>query len=371
MPTPTMPAPRMRDELRALTPYGSGRPADTALPRHRLSSNESPFAPSPAVLEAAQGALREAHRYPALVGEPLIERLAVRHGRPGAEIAVASGSVALIEQLVRAYAGPGDEVLMPWRSYEVYPLVVAAAGAREVAAPLASDQGIDVDALLERLTPRTRVLLLCNPNNPTGEALGAAALDALIARLPRSVLVVLDEAYREFVTDADVPDGAERYRGQPNVAVLRTFSKAHSLAGLRVGYCLAPAALIDGLRRVAPPFPVSAPALAAACAALAEPGRLAERMAALLRERERLRQGLAELGLPSGHPQANFVWLPIGAAAVDFAASLLAAGIGVRCFAGEGVRITVGDADDTRAVLEAAAAWHSHHPYQHQERATR
>jgi len=226
-----------------------------------------------------------------------------------------------------------------------------------VAAPLTAAQGIDVDALLARLTPRTRVLLLCNPNNPTGEALGTAALDALIERVPRSVLIVLDEAYREFVTRADVPDGAERYRGHANVAVLRTFSKAYSLAGLRVGWCVAPAPLVDGLRRVAPPFPVSGPALAAAMAALAEDGLLATRMAALVGERRHLVRGLAELGLPVGDPQANFVWLPLGERAAACAAAFLAAGIGVRSFPGEGVRITVGDAGDTQAVLRAAAAW--------------
>jgi len=349
--------PHMREALLALTPYGSGRPADAALPRHRLSSNESPYPPTAAVADAACAAVREAHRYPALVGEPLIELLAERQRRRTAEVAVGSGSVALLEQFVRAYAGPGDEVLMPWRSYEAYPLIIAGAGARAVTAPLTPGHGIDIEALVERLTARTRVLLLCNPNNPTGEALGAVALDSLLARVPPSVLVVLDEAYREFVTRADVPDGAERYRDRANVAVLRTFSKAYSLAGLRVGYCLADAALIDGLRRVAPPFPVSAPALAAACAAARETDVLATRTAALLHERERLRQGLRERGLSVGDSQANFVWLPLGARAADFAAAFLAAGIGVRCFPGEGVRITVGDADDSAAVLRVAAAW--------------
>lgn len=349
--------PRMREALLPLTPYGSGRPSDAAPPRHRLSSNESPHPPSAAVVEAASAAVREAHRYPALVGEPLIELLAARHRRDTAEVAVGSGSVALLEQFVRAYAGPGDEVLMPWRSYEVYPLIIAGAGASAVSAPLTPQHGIDAEALVARLTPRTRVLLLCNPNNPTGEALGAAALDALLDRVPPSVLVVLDEAYHEFVTRADVPDGAERYRQRPNVAVLRTFSKAYSLAGLRVGYCLAPAALIDGLRRVAPPFPVSAPALAAACAALRQTDLLAERVQALVNERTRLQAGLRELGLAAGDAQANFVWLPLGARSAECAAAFLAAGIGVRLFPGEGVRITVGGPEDTSAVLRAAAAY--------------
>ncbi len=352
-----MKTPRMREELLALTPYGSGRPVDAAMPPHRLSSNESPFPPSAAVVEAAGRALREANRYPALVGEPLIEQLAARHRRTTAEIAVASGSVMLIEQFVRAYAGRGDEVLMPWRSYEAYPLIIAGAGALAVTAPLTAGHGIDTDALLERLTPRTRVLLLCNPNNPSGEALGADALDALLARIPPAVLVVLDEAYREFVTRTDVPDGAERYRERPNVAVLRTFSKAYSLAGLRVGYCIAPAALIDGLRRVAPPFPVSAPALAAAVVALNQDGLLAERLATQLQQRDRLCRGLRELGLPVGDPQGNFVWLPLGYRAAEAAAAFLAGGVGVRLFPGEGVRITIGDAAATAAVLGAAVAW--------------
>jgi len=271
-------------------------------------------------------------------------------------VAVGAGSVALLEQFVRAYAGPGDEVLMPWRSYEVYPLIVAGAGARAVCAPLTPQHGTDVEALATRLTPRTRVLLLCNPNNPTGEALGAAALDALLERVPTSVLVVLDEAYHEFVTRADVPDGALRYRQRPNVAVLRTFSKAYSLAGLRVGYCLAPAALVDGLRRVAPPFPVSAPALAAACTAVRQTELLAERVHALVTERTRLQAGLRELGLAVGDAQGNFIWLPLGERAAGCAAAFLAAGIGVRLFPGEGVRITVGTPEDTAAVLRAAAA---------------
>lgn len=343
--------PRPRPDILAIPTYGKGRPSGAPV-RYRLSSNESPFPPSPALVKALRTDV-EPHRYPPLEPGVLVADLARRLVVEKDRIWVSGGSIAVLEQLIRAYAGSGDEVVFSWRSYEAYPIIVRGAGAAVVEVPLdGSDQ--DVDALLGAITGRTKVVILCNPNNPTGTAIAESQLRRFLAGVPASCLVILDEAYREFVPDGVSADGIELQRDYANVAVLRTFSKAYGLAGVRVGYALAAPAIIDAARRLTLPFTVSAQAQRAACAALSTPDLVSAQIAVITGERDRLIQGLRAFGYPVATSAANFVWLPVGDAADELTRQFGAAGIAVRNFSGEGVRITVGMPEATDAVLSAA-----------------
>lgn len=351
--------PRPRPEIMALPTYGTGRPQRNL--KYRLSSNESPFEPGPAVVEAVVAATRLGNRYPPLNPTELIAALATRHRVEDEQILLSGGSVAVLEQLVRAFAGPGDQVVYPWRSYEAYPIVVGAAGAEPVEVPLAKDH-VDVDAMVHSITPATRVVVLCNPNNPTSTVLAPGVLGRFLDRIAaehpgQDLLVIHDEAYREFVTPGTSDDGIALGGGRPQLAVLRTFSKAYGLAGLRIGYCVADRNVVDAARRVALPFTLSAPALAAGMAALRDPGRMAAQVAELMIERDWLRGELRALGLPCPRSGANFLWLPLGTESGSFAQACADSGIGVRLFPAEGVRITVGERDSSDAVLSAIHTW--------------
>ena len=207
----------------------------------KLASNEVPYGPLPGVVEAVTEAIAGAHRYPDMGVVALRAALADRLGVDPDRIATGCGSVALAEHLVRATCLPGDEIVYSWRSFEAYPIIAATSGATSVRVPNTAEHGHDLPAMAAAITDRTRLVLVCNPNNPTGTAIRKAELDAFLDAVPADVLVVLDEAYREFVTDPDVPDGLVTYGDRPNVVVLRTLSKAWGLAGLRVGYLVGPA----------------------------------------------------------------------------------------------------------------------------------
>ena len=220
--------------------------------------------------------------------------------------------MALIYQLVQAFCDPDDEVVFAWRSFEAYPIAVTAAAARMVRVPVPADGRHDLDAMAEAVTDRTRVVLVCTPNNPTGPAVTQAELDAFLAKIPPQVLVVVDEAYVEFVRMADPVDGVATYRRHDNVLLTRTFSKAYGLAGFRVGYAVGPAPLAGALRAVSLPFGVSGVAQAAAVASLEREPELLERVDALVAERDRVVAGLADAGWPVPEPQGNFVWFELG-----------------------------------------------------------
>lgn len=354
-----LPAPPPSPRLEGLPRYGRGRAGQAEIFRHRLGSNEAPDGPAPAVLEAALAALQSGNRYPDLRGEALMEALARRHGLKEGMVAVAAGSIVLLDQIIRAWCDPGDEIVTPWRSYEAYPIIAGLAGARLVEVPLDADCRADPAAILQAVGPHCRVVILCNPNNPTGTALEPAELDALIAALPAHVLVVLDEAYADYAQDAQTVANspATRLRRHGNLAILRTFSKAWGLAGLRVGYCLASVQVIDALNAVAPPFPLPGPVVAAALAALAANKAVEQRVERNAAERRLMSAGLRDLGLEVAHSQANFLWLSLGDRAEDLTAHFRNAGIAIRCFPGEGIRITTGTDDDTRVILAAAASW--------------
>ncbi len=323
----------------------------------KLASNELAYPPLPSVVAAIAEAAAGINRYPDNGAVELTAALSLRFDLPAEAIAVGCGSVSLCQQLLQSYAGPADEVLVAWRSFEAYPLLVTVSGATLRPVPL-RDQTHDPDAMAAAVNDATRVVFVCNPNNPTGTALGSAALHRLLDAVGPDVLVVIDEAYREFVTDPDIPDGRELMRGRPNVCVLRTFSKAYGLAGLRVGYLLAEdPAIATAVRKTYVPFSVSTLAQVAAVASLAAEDEMRERCAAVVVERGRVSAALADLGHPVPVSQANFVWLPLGPEALAFGAFCESRGVIVRPFAGDGARVTIGQPAENDAFLAAVADW--------------
>jgi histidinol-phosphate aminotransferase len=355
-----------RPAVQQLPAYRPGRnPADLAREigverAVKLASNEVAFPPLPAVVEALTTAAGETNRYPDNGAVVLTAALAERYGVDAAQVATGCGAVMLCQQLVQSFNDPGTSLAFAWRSFEMYPLLARVAGARAVQVPLVPGRPggpadtHDLDALAAAVDDSTRVVFVCNPNNPTGTAVRAPALERFLDAVPAETLVVLDEAYREFVTDPDVPDGVELMRGRPNVAVLRTFSKAWGLAGLRVGYLLAEdPAVAEAVRRTYVPFSVSTLAQAAAVAALSSADEVRRRCAAVTAERERLTAALRERGLEVSDSQANFVWLPVGERTGELAAALEARAVITRPFAGEGIRVTVGTPEEDDVFLAA------------------
>ena len=351
---------RIRPDVAALPAYVPGaRPDDAAAQIAKLSSNELPYPPQDAVVEAITRAATGVNRYPEMTGETLTQALARRWGVEAEQVVVGNGSVALIQHLLDAVCEPGDEVVIPWRSFEAYPICVAVAGARAVRVPLTRDARHDVPGMLAAITPRTRVVMACTPNNPTGTILTACELAELVAGVPRDVVVLIDEAYLDFVTDPEAGDALTLLAGAPNLVVSRTFSKAHALAGMRVGYLVCEPGLAAAIRSVATPFGVNLPAQAAAAAALGEVelARTAERSATIAAERDRVVTALRAQGWEVPDAQGNFFWLGVGDETTALAEHFRAAGILVRPFAGEGVRISIGTTSDNERVLAAAASW--------------
>lgn len=342
----------IRADLATLPAYVAGRTVPGAV---KLASNEVSLPPPPRMLAAIAEAAAAGNRYPDISVSSLTERLADRHGVPTSHVAVGCGSVMLCQQLAQITCGrPGDEVLYAWRSFEAYPIVTKVSLAESVRVPLDDGFSHNLKAMAATITPRTRLVFVCNPNNPTGTAVARDQLVAFLDEVSPHVLVALDEAYFEFVTDADVPDGLTLLAGRPNLVVLRTFSKAYRLAGLRVGYAVGHPLVIEALRKVYPAFSVSSLAQAAAAASLDCLPELLATCAEVTLERVRVRDALLGAGYAVPPTQANFVWLPLGPDTVDFAAHCEREGVIVRPFAGDGVRVTVAGADENDAFLAAA-----------------
>jgi histidinol-phosphate aminotransferase len=323
----------------------------------KLASNESPFDPLPSVRDAISRASGGVNRYPDHRAVAVREALAARLGLAVEQVAVGCGSVGLLQQALLAFVDPGDEVLYGWRSFEAYPIYTAIVGGAEVTAPLRHDT-VDLGALEARLTERTRVVLVTSPNNPTGTAVSHDDLERLLGAVPTHCLVVLDEAYHEYVTASHVPDALGLLRRHPNLAVLRTFSKAYGLAALRVGYLMAHPQVVAAVDQALIPFAVNGIGQAAALASL-EPvaaAELQERVRATIAERTRVVASLRSLGLSVPDAQANFVWLPAGDAAATLAMKLEAMGVVTRPFPGEGVRVTIGSPADNDLLLGALEA---------------
>lgn len=346
--------PRIRPEIAALAPYRQGKQAGPDA--FKLSSNENPFEPLPSVLEALAHTT-PINRYPDATATRLRERLAARYGVELDQVHVASGSVAILYQLVQAAASVGDEVVYAWRSFEAYPGLPLVAGATGVQVPLTAEARHDLDAMADAVTERTRAILLCTPNNPTGPIITSDEFAAFIARVPADVLVILDEAYAEFVTAEDAVDGlgARVFAQHPNVVVLRTFSKAYGLAGLRVGYAIGHAKVLDAARATGIPLSVTAAAETAAIASLDAEVELLDRVAVIVERRTALVSALRSQGWGVPDSQANFVWLPTGERTDEIAAAFVAADIVVRPFSGDGIRISVGEEASVERVLHVAS----------------
>jgi histidinol-phosphate aminotransferase len=350
-------SPRFRSVLDSFPAYQPGRtPVSTTGRTHKLSSNESPYGPLPSVAEAIAEAARSVNRYPDNGAQALTEAIADRHGVPARHVVVGCGSVGVVQQLLEAVGEPGAEVMYAWRSFEAYPTLADLSGAESVLVPLAGETH-DLAAMADAITARTRLIFVCNPNNPTGTVVHAAELRGFLDRVPPGCLVVLDEAYHEYIRDEAVPDGVQEYRDRPNVAVLRTFSKAYGLAGLRVGFMIAHEPVAAAVRATMLPFTVNRIAQAAAIASLAAEAELLERVESTVKERTRVREALIADGWTVPPTEANFVWLRLGTCTPDFAAACAAAGIAVRPFGTEGARVSIGDPDDNDAFLAVAAAF--------------
>ncbi|MCP3818073.1 histidinol-phosphate transaminase [Streptomyces sp. A3M-1-3] len=351
-------SPKLRAELDGIPTYKPGRPAAAGGPvAYKLSSNENPYPPLPGVLESAIAAAGNFNRYPDMACTGLMNELAERFGVPVSHLATGTGSVGVAQSLLQSTSGPGDEVIYAWRSFEAYPIITQISGAKAVPVPLTAGDVHDLDAMADAITDRTRLIFVCNPNNPTGTVVRRAELERFLDRVPSDVLVVLDEAYREFIRDADVPDGIEIYRDRPNVAVLRTFSKAYGLAGLRVGFAVAHEPVAAALRKTAVPFGVSQLAQDAAVASLQAEDELLGRVGSLVCERNRVYETLVKQGWTLPETQANFVWLRLGERTTDFAAACERAGVVVRPFAGEGLRVTIGETEANDLFLHTAEAF--------------
>jgi len=346
---------RLRATLDALPAYVPGRSLPNAI---KLASNETPYDPLPHVVERIGQAAGRINRYPDNDATALTEAIADLRGATPDRVVVGCGSVSLCQQLVQVACEPGDEVMFAWRSFEAYPIVTVVGGGTAAPVPL-RDAVHDLDAMAAAVTDRTRLILVCNPNNPTGTVVRRAELEEFLRQVPSNVLVALDEAYREFVTDPDSPDGLELLAAHPNLIVLRTFSKAYGLAGLRVGYGIAAdPAVAAALRQVQVPFAVTGLAQAAALASL-EPEaerQLAARVAEIVRERDRVRAALAADGWATPPAQGNFVWLALGARSREAAATLQERGVLVRPLGDDGVRVTIGAPAENDKFLTALSA---------------
>ncbi|MDO5503620.1 MAG: histidinol-phosphate transaminase [Actinomycetia bacterium] len=354
---------QLRAALSRLPAYVPGKPAAAreGVQTYKVSSNENPYAPLPSVLSAVQEAAGSMNRYPDMAVAELTRAIADFLDVPPTCIATGTGSVGVLGQVISSTCDADDEVIYAWRSFEAYPIVTTLAGAKPVQVPLDADHRHRLGAMAEAITDRTRVILVCTPNNPTGTVVRDAELREFLARVPAEVLVVIDEAYLEFVEDADAPDALAIWREFPNVMVLRTFSKAYGLAGLRVGYAVAHEAMATALRQTAVPFGVNSLAQIAAITSLKAADELQERVGELVKERGRVADGLRDQGWQLSASQANFVWFDLGEDSGEFSAACEEEGLMVRQYGTDGVRVTIGEPEANSRLLEVCARWRERH----------
>jgi histidinol-phosphate aminotransferase len=351
--------------IRSLTPYPPGKPIEEVERELgisgsiKLASNENPLGPSPKALAAVQEALRGLHVYPDGSAFYLRRTLAERHGVSPEEILVGNGSNEIIELVVRTFMRERDEAVMADQAFVVYQLVTRAVGGTPRTVPL-RDFTHDLEAMAEAVTPRTRLVFLANPNNPTGTMVGREAWRAFLRALPpRQLVVVADDAYADYVEDPDYPDTiGDRGDGGVPVVTLRTFSKLYGLAGLRVGYAVAPAAVVDAMHRIRQPFNVNALALAAARAALDDQEHVRRTLAVNREGMAFLTESFRAMGLSFVPSVANFLLVKVGKGMAVYEA-LLRRGVIVRPMDGYGfpehLRVTVGLPDENRRFVDALA----------------
>ena len=348
----------LRPSVSGLPAYVPGASGDNPS-IYKLSSNEVPSPPAPAVIAAISDVAADANRYPEMYGDTLCHTLAKRLRLSEGNLIIGNGSVSLLELILRAAVTTGDEVVYSWRSFEAYPILVQVTGATSVQVPNTPAGGHDFEAMARAITERTKVVMVCTPNNPTSQAATHSQVEAFLDRVPSNVLVLLDEAYVHFDrTDEKVDSlallGGGKARG--NLIVLRTFSKAYGMAGLRVGYAMGPSGLMSQLRSASTPFGVNAVAGRAALAALESADYTDEVVEAVIAERTRVTTELRAQGWDVGEPQGNFYWLPIGERSQAYASEALANGFTARPFP-EGVRVTIGEPEANDLALTLAAKW--------------
>ena len=332
-------------------------------PIAKLASNESPYPPVPEVIEAITKALTDVHRYPDPTNSALRRKLSDRHGVPASRIAIGNGSCDVLLAAGEALLEPGAEVVYAWPSFSIYPHLAASSGARAIEVPLDAEHRHDLEAMRREITVATRLVIVCNPNNPTSTALQLDEIAAFVADVPRHVCVILDEAYVEFSLLQDPDDSLALLDRHPNLVLLRTFSKIYGLCGLRVGYALAGSeafrTAVDQMRQ---PFFCNAAAQAAALEALNHQDEVARRVERNLAERIGLEEGLRELGIEPADSQANFVWFDVGEDRdePEIVRGLAQRGVLVRAGGSLGrdgaLRVTVGTQAENERFLEALGA---------------
>jgi histidinol-phosphate aminotransferase len=306
------------------------------------------------VLRAIKEWAPATNRYPDSGCAALITELSLYYGLPQDHFAVGCGSLGLAKHLFEAVGEPGTEVVYAWRSFEAYPQLADIVGVTSVQVPLLPDESHDLEGMLAAITPATCMIIVCNPNNPTGTALGTERLVQFLDEVPSHILVVLDEAYREYVTDKDMPDGMELYSDRPNVCLLRTFSKAYGLAGLRVGFLVGHPAVAEAVRKIALPFSVNSIAQHAAIASLHASAELLASVGKIVDERSRVIATLRTQGWMIPESKANFIWLRLGADTEAFTAHCANYGIAIRAYPSEGARVSLGLPHENDAFLECS-----------------
>ena len=359
--------PLVRPAIADLVPYEPGKPVEEVqrelgLDRVvKLASNEGQFGPFPSALEALAKGARDLNRYPDGGAFRLREALAARHGVDSAQVALAAGADGIIGYLSLAVLDPGDEIVCGWPSFPSYVLGAIKMGAEAKRVPLAEHR-YDPEALLAAVTPRTKLVYLCNPNNPTGTMIGRAAIDAYFERVPDHVLTVLDEAYFEYIDEPEYPDGIEEYlkRAGRRVLVLRTFSKIYGLAGLRVGYGVGPEDVVQAIGKVRNAFDLNQPAQDAALASLGNDAEVVRRRQATAESRAELLLACESLDVEVARPAvANFLFLDVGRDTRELFDALLHEGVIVRPLAPFGapnaIRVTVGSPEENEIFTGALA----------------
>ena len=348
----------VRPVFDTLPSYAAGKPPAPVegLTRYKLSSNENPLGPVPEVARVL-AEFDAVHRYPDPLSTALRTALAGQLGVDAEDIVTGAGSLGALNQIIKTFAGVEadggqNEVIYAWRSFEAYPILVGIMGARSVQVPNLPDGSHDLDAMAAAITDRTRLILVCTPNNPTGPAVTESQIRSFLAKVPATVPVVIDEAYFEFCAASSIPEGEEPplngldiYRDYPNVIILRTFSKAQGLAGLRVGYSISHPQITRHLRVAATPFAVSALAERAAVASIEHQEAVMARVSHIVAERERVTARLRELGYEFPSTYANFVWLPLGERTGEFVDLMNRNALSVRAFGSEGVRVSIGEVE--------------------------
>ncbi|MCP9455086.1 MAG: histidinol-phosphate transaminase [Nitrospira sp.] len=345
-------------DIQSLTPYVPGKPIEE-LQRElglqrviKLASNENPLGPSPKALRALSEVTQSVHRYPDGGGYRLRQALAERWKVSIEHLILGNGSDELLGLLARAFLAPGDEAVMADHTFVIYKMEVTAAHGRPVVVPL-RNWTHDLDAMARAITPRTRLLFVCNPNNPTGTMVSADEVTTLMASVPDDVIVVFDEAYYEYVRAPQFPDTVSYVREGKNVVVLRTFSKIFGLAGLRIGYGITTPEIVGILNRIRPPFNANSLAQHAAVAALGDEEHVARSRAVNAQGMEQVREGLKTLGLIPIPSQTNFLYFDVGRDGRQVFEALLRQGIIVRHLEGTMLRVTIGQVDENAAFLEA------------------